>query len=90
MTIQGLDTFSINHCTYHSLATVYDINHHSHISIMKQFILHLILLFINVFSQLKSEMTIQEMNASEDGKNMTVLASDPSNGMTIVRFLTCF
>ena len=31
-------------------------------------------------------MTIQEMNASEDGKNMTVLASDPSNGMTIVRF----
>ena len=57
---------------------------------MKQFVLKLILLFINVFSQLKSEMTIQEMNASEDGKNMTVLASDPSNGMTIVRFLTCF
>ena len=53
---------------------------------MKHYILHLILLFINVFSQLKSEMTIQEMNASEDGKNMTVLASDPSNGMTIVRF----
>ena len=53
---------------------------------MKHYILHLILLlFINVFSQLKSEMTIQEMNASEDGKNMTVLASDPSNGMTIVR-----
>ena len=87
MIIQGLDTFSINHCTFHSLATVYDINyHHSHISIMKQFILQLILLFINIFSQLKSEMTIQEMNASEDGKNMSVLASDPSNGMTIVRF----
>ena len=31
-----------------------------------------------------SEMVIQEMNASKDGKNLTVSVVDPINSLTIV------
>ena len=48
-------------------------------------LLHLILI-TNLVSLSTLEMTIQEMNASNDGKNLTILATDPSNSLTIVSF----
>ena len=51
---------------------------------MEYFNLFLALVLIHSIHLSISEMVIQEMNASKDGKNLTVLAVDPINSLTIV------